>query len=84
MYDYFSHHYGSALISDIWDASTRGKAMALFTVAPFAGPALGPIVGGYISTSGVDWRWLFWVLTLFAGVCLIGIVLFLPETYAYV
>lgn len=56
--------------------------MALFTVAPFAGPALGPIVGGYISTSGADWRWLYWVLALFAGTCLIATVLFLPETYS--
>ncbi|THG98446.1 hypothetical protein EW145_g7423, partial [Phellinidium pouzarii] len=71
-----------ALMADIWDAGTRGKAAAMFTVAPFAGPALGPLVGGYISTSGTSWRWLFWVLTMFAGSCLICIILFLPETYA--
>ena len=76
------HCVHSALISDIWDASTRGLALALFAVAPFAGPALGPLVGGYISTSGADWRWLFWTLTIFAGVCTIAIVFCLPETYA--
>ncbi|OCH93210.1 MFS general substrate transporter [Obba rivulosa] len=71
-----------ALISDIWDAKTRGKAITLFVLAPFIGPALGPLVGGYISDSGVTWRWLFWVLTIFAGCCF-GIQLFtLPETYA--
>lgn len=26
-----------ALIADIWDAKTRGKALAIFTLAPFAG-----------------------------------------------
>ncbi|KAF5373371.1 hypothetical protein D9757_009768 [Collybiopsis confluens] len=71
-----------ALISDIWDAKSRGKALAIFTVAPFAGPALGPTVGGFIYVSGTSWRWLFWVLTIFAGVCWILIVFTLPETYA--
>ena len=26
-----------ALIADIWDSKTRGKALAIFTLAPFAG-----------------------------------------------
>ncbi|KAF9808299.1 hypothetical protein IEO21_07887 [Rhodonia placenta] len=71
-----------ALISDIWDARTRGKALAVFTVAPFIGPSFGPVVGGWISQSGTSWRWLFWVLTIFSGACIPAILLFLPETYA--
>ncbi|KAJ3883287.1 MFS general substrate transporter [Lentinula edodes] len=71
-----------ALISDIWDARTRGNALAIFTVAPFVGPALGPTVAGFIYVSGTSWRWLFWILTIFAGVCWILIVFTLPETYA--
>ncbi|KAG1759745.1 MFS general substrate transporter [Suillus occidentalis] len=72
-----------ALISDIWDAKTRGKALALFTLAPFVGPAFGPLVGGYIAQSGTPWPWLFWVLTIFATVCFVLIYFTLPETYAY-
>lgn len=30
---------------------------------------------------GVDWYWIFWTLTLFAGACGLLIVFFLPETY---
>lgn len=71
-----------ALISDIWDAKTRGKALALFTLAPFVGPAFGPLVGGYIAQSGTPWPWLFWVLTIFATVCFVLIYFTLPETYA--
>ncbi|KAJ6574990.1 major facilitator superfamily domain-containing protein [Mycena capillaripes] len=71
-----------AVISDIWDASTRGKALALFTLAPFAGPTIGPTVAGFIAISGTNFRWVFWVLALFAGACCILIVLTLPETYA--
>lgn len=70
-----------ALMSDIWDAETRGKALAVFTVAPFAGPALGPTVAGFIADN-TSWRYLFWVLTGFCGVCWVLIVWTVPETYA--
>ncbi|EMD36323.1 hypothetical protein CERSUDRAFT_115253 [Gelatoporia subvermispora B] len=80
-----------------WDASTRGKANILFANAPFIGSALGPLVGGYISVSGISWRWTFWVLTIFVslmremfrmnehivqnGLCITLVVTSLPETY---
>ena len=41
-----------AIIADIWEGDHRGQAMSLFALAPFAGPAFGPIVAGYISVSG--------------------------------
>ena len=71
-----------AIISDIWDADTRGKAFALFVLAPVAGPSLGPAVGGLMTDAGVSWRWVFWLLALFAGGCEILLILTLPETYA--
>ncbi|KAJ9094555.1 hypothetical protein QFC20_006870 [Naganishia adeliensis] len=70
-----------ALLADIWDADRRGIAMAYFSLAPFAGPALGPIVGGFIGNSNASWRWLFWVLTLFAGFCGLLVLFTIPETY---
>ncbi|KAE9393585.1 MFS general substrate transporter [Gymnopus androsaceus JB14] len=70
-----------ALISDIWDARTRGQAMAIFTLAPFAGPSLAPAISGFMYVSGVSWRWVFWLLTIFAGVCWLLIVFTLPETF---
>lgn len=30
--------------------------MSIYTLAPLAGPALGPITGGFIAES-VSWRW---------------------------
>ncbi|KAG1846887.1 major facilitator superfamily domain-containing protein [Suillus subluteus] len=74
-----------ALISDIWDARGRGTALAVFTVAPFAGPGIGPVVAGYLVVAGVSWHWLFWILTIFAspaGVCWLQIVFTIPETYS--
>jgi len=65
-----------------WDNDTRGTAMALFVLTPFAGPTLSPTVGGYVSVSGISWRWLFWILVIFSGVCYAVILFGLPETYA--
>lgn len=71
-----------ALIADVWEAEMRGRAMVVFGLSPFAGPSLGPIVSGFIEVSGTSWRWVYWVCTIFAGVCLILVVFTLPETYA--
>ncbi|TYJ53522.1 hypothetical protein B9479_005853 [Cryptococcus floricola] len=71
-----------ALLADIWDDKRRGKAMSCFSFAPFAGPSLGAIVGGFIQASGTSWRWVYWVLTISAGICLAVIVFLVPETYA--
>jgi MFS family permease len=56
--------------------------MSLFSLMPFAGPSIGPIISGFISVSGTSWRWVFWILTIFAGVCLVVILFLIPETYA--
>lgn len=72
------------LISDIWDANTRGKALAFFTLAPFAGPTLGPTVGGFMAVAGVSWHWVFWLLTMFAGLCSVLVIVSLPETFVSV
>ena len=68
-------------MGDIWDARTRGKALSIFTLAPFAGPSLGPTVSGFMSVSGVSWRWVYWVMTIFAGLCFMLILFTMPETY---
>jgi MFS family permease len=56
--------------------------MAIFVISPFAGPALGPIVGGYVEVAGISWRWVFWILAMFAGFCFFLAVFLVPETYA--
>lgn len=70
------------VIADIWDARRRGIAMALFAVAPFAGPALGPIVSGAVAVSGATWRWVYWACAMFSGVCLVIVFFTMKETYA--
>jgi multidrug resistance protein len=68
-------------IADIFNAQHRGVAMAAFSAAPMLGPTLGPIIGGFLG-DGAGWRWVFGLLTIFAGVLTLAGILFIPETYA--
>ncbi|KAH7397700.1 major facilitator superfamily domain-containing protein [Cadophora sp. MPI-SDFR-AT-0126] len=71
---------GGGVVSDCWRAEERGKAIAIYSLAPFLGPSLGPIAGGLI-TQNTTWRWVFWgtsILDLFVQVLA---TLFLHETY---
>ncbi|QRW16511.1 major facilitator superfamily transporter [Rhizoctonia solani] len=69
-------------IADMFTAKERGLASALFAMAPFAGPVLGPIVGGYVSESRAGWRWNFWIMFIFSAVMFVLSVSFVPETFA--
>lgn len=44
-----------------------------------AAPAIAPVLGG-ILTQFLGWRWLFWFLTILAGVFLIPFTISFPET----
>ncbi len=38
----------------------QGTAQGIFGVCAIAGPAIGPVLGGYITTN-LNWRWIFYV-----------------------
>ena len=85
---FFAGAFGSSpftnsggVIADIFDASERGLAMGTFALAPFLGPTIGPIVGGYISENA-SWRWIEGVMAIFSGVLWIVVCLLVPETFA--
>ncbi|KAF8205975.1 major facilitator superfamily domain-containing protein [Mycena galopus ATCC 62051] len=52
--------------------------MSLFIGAVFLGPVTGPIVSGFILESSLSWRWVFWVMMIFAGTCTV-IMVFSPR-----
>ncbi|KAK1718217.1 major facilitator superfamily domain-containing protein [Colletotrichum lupini] len=54
--------------------------MLLFSICPFIGPSLGPLVGGFINYY-TGWRWTFYVLIMWSFVLELGIVFLVPETY---
>lgn len=66
------------VLADIWGPIERGNAMALFSVMTFAGPALGPVVAGFLQLKE-DWRWIFYVLIIFGGITL-PFMFTIPET----
>ncbi|KAL7912462.1 major facilitator superfamily domain-containing protein [Trichoderma velutinum] len=69
------------VIADMFDATHRGLAMALFAAGPFMGPVLGPIVGGYLGETH-GWRWVSGLTAIFSGALWIITAVFVPETHA--
>ncbi|KAI3335623.1 MFS general substrate transporter [Ustulina deusta] len=69
-------------LADIWDSVERGVALCSFAGATFIGPLAGPIVGTFLTTSSLGWRWTEWLtLILFAVFGTIAWIT-VPETYA--
>lgn len=68
------------LLADLWNPLQRANAMAGFAAMVWIGPALGPVVAGFLELKE-DWRWSFYVLLWFGGATAI-IMLTIPETYA--
>src|ERR1700753_1323736 len=68
-------------LADLWRNEERGIPMAAFSAAPFVGPAIGPLVGGFLSDN-LGWRWLYWIQLILSGICWFLITFTVPETYA--
>lgn len=68
-------------LADMWKSEERGVPMAAFSAAPFLGPAIGPLIGGFLSDAK-GWRWLYWFQLILAGSVYILITFTVPETYA--
>lgn len=66
------------VLADIWGPAERGNAMAVFSMMTFVGPALGPVIGGFLELKE-DWRWIFYVLLWFGGVTAV-LMFTIPET----
>ncbi|KAM0702762.1 hypothetical protein Q7P35_010194 [Cladosporium inversicolor] len=66
------------VLADIWGPVERGNAMALFSCMTFIGPALGPVISGFLQLTE-DWRWSFYVL-LWLAAGTIPFMLTIPET----
>src|ERR1700758_687989 len=49
-----------AILADTFSPKQRGQAFALYGVAVVMGPAIGPLLGGWI-TDNFTWRWIFWI-----------------------
>jgi MFS transporter, DHA2 family, multidrug resistance protein len=49
-----------AILVDTFPAAKRASAFALYTVVIVTAPAIGPVLGGWI-TDNYEWRWIFFI-----------------------
>ncbi|KAL2842288.1 major facilitator superfamily domain-containing protein [Aspergillus pseudodeflectus] len=68
-------------ISDLFTRETLQLRMMVYTATPFAGPVLGPMIGGFINYN-TSWRWSFYVIIIWSTTLWILCVVFMQETYA--
>lgn len=57
---------GGAVLGDCFTAEQRGKAIAIYSLAPLLGPVLGPVCGAWIAERST-WRWVFWSSSIVDG-----------------
>src|SRR6185437_14770018 len=48
------------ILRDTYPLKEQGKAMGIFAMGVIVGPALGPVIGGWI-TDNLTWRWAFFI-----------------------
>ncbi|GAA5843409.1 hypothetical protein JCM3766R1_002943 [Sporobolomyces carnicolor] len=70
---------GAGSLADIYDTHERGTKLGVFYSVPLVGPALGPILGGAL-TSGSDWRSTFYFLLGYGALCFV-LMIFMPNTF---
>ncbi|KAI5963064.1 uncharacterized protein KGF55_002856 [Candida pseudojiufengensis] len=55
-------------------------ALILYSVSPFLGPSIGPLLSGFINST-MNFRWTFYIMIMWTGLILALVVFFVPETY---
>lgn len=73
---------GGGTIADIYTPLETALSFPLLAVIAFGGPLLGPVMGAYIGDGPLSFRWAEWVMLMFAGLVLVVVIVFQPETYA--
>ncbi|KAI9311078.1 major facilitator superfamily domain-containing protein [Dichotomocladium elegans] len=72
---------GAGVIADLYPIEERGAAFSKYYFVVFIGPLLGPILGGFLTLSGLAWRSTFWFCAAFAATTFVVAFIFLDETY---
>lgn len=68
-----------AVIININPPERLGRATAIFTMAAVVAPAIGPVVGGWL-TEDLSWRWCFYINVPAGALSMALIYLFLPAS----
>lgn len=70
-----------AMLFETFPREEQGAAQALFGIGVISGPALGPVLGGYL-TDTLGWRWIFFINLPFGILAVLMALTFLPEDRA--
>ncbi|KAK3361342.1 major facilitator superfamily domain-containing protein [Lasiosphaeria ovina] len=68
-----------AVVADITTSAERGQYIGITVLPIVVAPSLGPVLGGVIAQY-LGWRWIFYILAIAAGVTLVAMAFFFPET----
>lgn len=72
---------GNGVLADCWSPEERANSVAIYSLAPLLGPAIGGIMGGFIAQN-TSWRWAFWATSIADGVIQLLGMLLLRESWA--
>ncbi|KAJ6007280.1 major facilitator superfamily domain-containing protein [Penicillium herquei] len=69
-------------IADMWDPMEKTIIFPLYSLGAFGGPILGPVIASYIGQSTLSWRWADWLTLIMAGLLMMVVLVWMPETYS--
>jgi DHA2 family multidrug resistance protein len=69
-----------AVLLDINPPERQGRAMAIWVLAVTVGPAVGPVLGGWL-TDNYSWRWVFFINVPFGILSTLGLLSSLRESH---
>jgi MFS transporter, DHA2 family, multidrug resistance protein len=68
-----------AVLLDINPPERQGRAMAVWVLAVVVGPAVGPVLGGWL-TDNYSWRWVFFINVPFGVLSVLGLLSSMRES----
>lgn len=71
---------GSGILADCWRPDERGRSLSFYYFFPLIGPAVGSIIGAFI-TEYTSWHWMFYSTSILGATVQILSIFALPETY---
>ena len=77
----FELQIGSGINADLFRPHERGQTIAVYTLAPLVGVAVGPFAGGFL-VQYTSWPWCFYVVSIAGGAVQVFGFPFFRETYA--